>query len=104
MGGVRSITQKSLHGMSRQRTVSVQEAVHMVDSQELVLCSDYVTHVSLQQAVSLKSKDDNESKDLVSRYRNCPKKYHNMSLETYLYEVFCRETLHDKGQRRSHKT
>ena len=73
MGGVRSVTQKALHGMSGQHTVSVQEAVHMVDGQELVIFSDYVTHVSLQQAATMKSKDDEESKDIVSRYRNRPK-------------------------------
>ena len=35
MGGTRYITQKALHGMSAQRTVSIQEAVHMVDNQRL---------------------------------------------------------------------
>ncbi len=37
MGGVRSITQKALHGMSAQRTVIIQEAVHMIDNQDLVI-------------------------------------------------------------------
>ena len=97
MGGVRSITQRALHGMSGQRIVSVQEAVHMVDSQELVICSDYITAVSVQQAATMKSKNDEESKDIVSRYRNRPSKYHKLSLEEYFYKVFCREVLHDKG-------
>ena len=69
----------------------------MVDGQELVLCSDYVTHVSIQQAATMRSKNDEESKDIVSRYRNRPKKYHNMSMDTYFYKVFCRETLRDRG-------
>ena len=67
MGGVRSITQKALHGMSGQRTVSVQEAVHMANGQELVISSDYITHVSFQQAVTMKSKDDEPPKHIVSR-------------------------------------
>jgi hypothetical protein len=33
--------------------VSMQEAVHMVDSQELVICSDMFTYVSLAQGQTL---------------------------------------------------
>ena len=83
--------------MSGQRTVSVQEAVHMIDGQELVLCSDHITHVSLQQGATMKKKDDKDSIDIVSRYRNRPDKYYAMTLDTYFYSVFCREVLHDVG-------
>lgn len=81
--------------MSGQRTVSIQEAVHMIDGQELVLTSDHITHVSLHQGATLKKENDVESRDIVSRYRNRPKKYHHLSLETYFYKVFCREILND---------
>ena len=45
MGGTRYITQKALHGMSVQRTVSIQEAVHMVDNQDLLIWA----HASWQE-------------------------------------------------------
>lgn len=69
----------------------------MIDGQDLVLCSDYITNVSLQQGATMKKNDDDESKDIVTRYRNRPTKYHDMTLETYFYKVFCREVLNDKG-------
>ena len=54
MGGVQSITKQALHGLSGQSTVSVQEAIHMIDTQELVLFSDCITHISLQQGTVTK--------------------------------------------------
>lgn len=84
--------------MSGQRTVSIQEAVHMIDGQDLVLSSDTVTHVSLHQGATLKKENDKESKDIISKYRNRPSKYHHLSLEEYFYKVFCRETLNDKDK------
>ena len=41
--------------MSAQRTVSIQEAVHMVDSQDLVICSEKFTYLSLRQGAVLTS-------------------------------------------------
>ena len=71
MGGVRIVIQKVLNGMTGQRTVSVQEAVYIVDDQKLVIRSKYITNVSLQQGASLKNNDDNNSStDIISRYRN----------------------------------
>merc|ERR1711949_4939 len=58
MRGVRYITQKALHGMSAQRTVSIQEAVFMVDNQDLVICSEKFTYLSLRQGAMLTSKQD----------------------------------------------
>jgi len=97
MGGVRSITQKVLHGMSAQRTVSIQEAVHMIDNQDLVICSEKFTCLSLRQGVMLQSeKDTKDRKDIVTKYRNRIKKYSHMSLDEYFYQVFCREVLKEK--------
>ena len=62
MGGVRYITQKALHGMSAQRTVSIQEAVHMVDNQDLVICSEKFTYLSIRQGAMLTSNKDNKKK------------------------------------------
>jgi hypothetical protein len=47
--GLITITKKALHMLSGQRQVSMQEAVHMVDNLELVICSDMFTYVSLAQ-------------------------------------------------------
>ena len=62
MGGTRYITQKALHGMSAQRTVSIQEAVHMVDNQDLVICSEKFTYLSLRQGAVLTSEKDGKEK------------------------------------------
>ena len=45
MGGTRLLTQKTLHTLSSQRTVSYQEASHMIDQQDLVVSSDSRTSV-----------------------------------------------------------
>ena len=58
MGGTRYITQKALHGMSAQRTVTIQEAVHMVDNQDLVICSETFTYLSLCHGAILTSEKD----------------------------------------------
>ena len=69
MGGTRHINQKVLHGMSAQRTVSIQEAVHMVDNQDLVICSEKFTYLSLRQGAVLTSiKDGQKRKDIVTMY------------------------------------
>ena len=62
MGGVRYITQIALHGMSAQRTVSIQEAVHIVDNQDLVICSEKFTYLSLRQGAMLSSDKDKKRK------------------------------------------
>jgi hypothetical protein len=92
LGGVRLVTQKALHKMIGQRVVPYQEAAHMVDNQDLYICSETITHVSLQQGAELPDQDKRESKDIITKYRNRPRKYHYMSLEKYFYKVFCHET------------
>ena len=59
--GLRTITKKALHMLSGQRQVSMQEAVHMVDNQELVICSDMFTYVSLTQGQTLRYENDKSS-------------------------------------------
>ena len=70
MGGVRYITQKALHIMSAQRTVSIREAVHMVDNQDLVICSEKFTYLSLRQGAMLSSEKGKRKKDIVTMYQN----------------------------------
>ena len=100
MGGVPYITQKALHGMSAQRTVSIQEAVHMVDNQDLVICSEKFTYLSLRQGAMLTSdKDSTKKKDIVTMYRNRSKELSDLSMDDYFYEQFCQEVLKDEGDR-----
>ena len=98
MGGTRYITQKALHGMSAQRTVSIQEAVHMVDNQDLVICSEKFTYLSLRQGAVLTSeKDGKKRKDIVTMYRNRSKDLANLSMNKYFYKHFCKEVLKEDG-------
>jgi hypothetical protein len=84
--GLRTITKKALHMLSGQRQVSMQEAVHMVDNQELVICSDIFTYVSLAQGQTLQYENDkSSSKDLITIYRNQDKKHCHYFLELYFY-------------------
>jgi hypothetical protein len=71
----------------------MQEAAHMVDNQELVICSDMFTYASLAQGQTLRYKNDkSSSKDLITIYRNQDKKHCHYSLEQYLYSVFIQST------------
>jgi hypothetical protein len=49
MTGVKTITKEALHHLAGHRLVSMQEAVHMIDEQELVICTDRMTYVSITQ-------------------------------------------------------
>ena len=94
MTGVNTITKKALHHLTGHRVVSMQEGVHMVDDQELVICSDSMTYVSITQDQVLQ--DDTESdkkRDIITVYRNQTKKYRDLSLEQFFYRVFINTTL-----------
>lgn len=91
IGGVRLITQRALHALTGQRVVSYQEAAHMVDGQELIISSDQITYVSLQQGAALRSEKDKESTDILKLYRDRNPEYNHLSLEEYFYKVYCRE-------------
>jgi hypothetical protein len=98
--GLRTITKKALHMLSGQQQVSMQEAVHMVDNQELVICSDIITHVSLAQGQALQSETDkSQKKDLITVYRNRNKKHYNLLLEQYFYCVFIDSTSNKQGEK-----
>ncbi len=76
--------------MSAQRTVSIQEAVHMIDNQDLVICSENFTYLSLRQGAMLTSKKDKDKKkDIVSMYRNRSESLHGLSMDEYFYQHFC---------------
>ena len=84
--------------MSAQRTVSIQEAVHMVDDQDLVICSEKFTYLSLRQGAVLTSeKDGQKRKDVVTMYQNRSKNLADISLDEHFYSHFCREVLKEKG-------
>jgi len=65
----------------------------MVDDQPLVICSDSMTYVTINQGQVLR--DDLETdkrKDIITVYRNRQQQFHNLSLEQYFYRVFSRNT------------
>ena len=67
-GGVRHIKKKELHGMSIKRTFSIQEAVHIVDNQDLVICSKKFTYLSLHHSAMLTSKNRARTRKMFSQY------------------------------------
>jgi hypothetical protein len=98
--GLRTITKKALHMLTGHRLVSMQEAVHMVDNQELVICSDSITYVSLSQGQALWDKTDKQQKrDLITIYRNRQRHHNHYSLEQYFYQVFVESTFKKKNNK-----
>ena len=87
MGGIRSLTQKALHSLSGQRVVSLQEAVFMVDDQPLILTSDRMTYLSLHKAQELRREADGPAQDVISKYRNRPKKHHKYPRAIFLQRI-----------------
>jgi hypothetical protein len=93
MTGVKIITKKALHHLAGHRLVSMQEAVHMVDEEELVICSDRMTYVSITQGQALRDEQETDKKqDIITVYQNCSKKYKDLSLEQLFYRVFVNTT------------
>ena len=71
-----------------------QEAVHMIDNQDLVICSEKITYLSVRQGAVLTSeKDGQKRKDIVTIYQNRSKDLTNLSLDEYFYNPFCGEVL-----------
>ena len=70
MTGVKTISKKALHHLAGHQIVSMQEAVHIVDEQELVICSGSMTYVSITQGQVLLDQQETEKK---TRY------YHGIS-------------------------
>ena len=96
LGGARQVTQKALNGLSSHRQVSVQEAVHLVDHQDFVICSDSFITLSLWQGALMIGKDDEKALDIVSMWRNRSPGLHCMLMDEYFYKHFCSNVLHDK--------
>jgi hypothetical protein len=66
MNGVKTIIKQALHHLAGQHLVSIQEAVHMVDNQELVICSNKMTYLSLAQGQALRDeRNQHTKKDLI---------------------------------------
>jgi hypothetical protein len=81
MTGAKTITMKALHHLSGHQLVSMQEAVHMVDEQELLICSDSMTYVSITQGQVLRDEQDTDKKnEILSRYIENVKKNTKISL------------------------
>jgi hypothetical protein len=88
----------ALHMLSGQRQVPIQEAIHMLDNQELVICSDMITYVSLAQGQDERSENNkSKQKDLISVYRNQKEEHYPLSLEQYFYRVFVDSTFKKQG-------
>ncbi len=70
LSGVKTITKQALHHLAGQRLVSIQEAVHMVNKQELVISSDKMIYLSLAQGQALRDEcDTHAKKDLITMYQ-----------------------------------
>ncbi len=83
MTEVKTITKKDLHHLAGHWLVSMQEAVHMVDEQELVICSDSMTHVSITQGQVLRNEQEtNQKQDFITVYQNRPK-----NIKIYLWNI-----------------
>ena len=57
-----TITKKSLNKLCSSHLVGVQEAVHEIAGLDLVICSDYLTDVSLGRALFLRDNKQNTQK------------------------------------------
>jgi hypothetical protein len=69
MSGVKTITKQALHHLAGQRLVSIQEAVHMVNNQELVISSDKMAYLSHAWGQALRDEcDTHAKKDLITIY------------------------------------
>ncbi len=96
MSGVKTITEQALHHLAGQRLMSIQEAVHMVDNQELVISSNKMTYLSLAQGQALYDECDMHAKrDLITMYRNRHQKYNQLSLEQF-FQVFIQSAFNKK--------
>ena len=72
----------------------------MVDNQDLVICSEKFTYLSLRQGAVLTSeKDGQKRRDIVTMYRNRNRKKNleDLSLDEYFYSHFCQEVLRETG-------
>ena len=85
-----TISKRSLNKLSSSRQVSIQEALHDIAGLDLVICSDYMTGLSLGQALYLRRKTDKVAmkRNLIDSYSNRNQSLENLSLEKYFYKHF----------------
>ena len=62
MNHISTITKKSLNKQCSSSLVGVQEAVYEIAGLDLVICSDYLTDVSLGRALFLHDNKKNHTK------------------------------------------
>jgi hypothetical protein len=99
MTGVKTMTKKALHHLAGHQLVSMQEAVHMVDEQQLVICSDRMTYVSITQGQVLQDELEADKKqDIITVYQNRSKKYKDLSLWNNSFTASL-STPHSRNQR-----
>jgi hypothetical protein len=71
MTGVKTINKKALYHLVGHQLVSMQETFHMVDKQELVICSESMTYVSITQGQVLWDELEIDKKqDIITVYWN----------------------------------
>ncbi len=71
----------------------------VASNQELVICSDRITYVSLAQGQALRSETDmSKQKYLITVYRNQKEEHSPLSLEQYFYHVFVDSTFKKQGE------
>ncbi len=103
MSGVKTITKQALHHLAGQCLVCIQEAVHMVNNQELVISSNEMTYLSLAQGQALCDECNMHAKrDLITIYRNRHQKYNQLSLEQLFYQVFIQSAFNKKTNNNLH--
>jgi hypothetical protein len=69
MTGVKTITKKAVHHLAGHQLVSMQDTIHMVDEQKLVICSDIMTYVSITQGQDLRDEQEADKKrDIITVY------------------------------------
>ena len=85
-----TITKKSLNKLCSSHLVGVQEAVHEIAGLDLVICSYYLTDVSLGWALlyATTQKKSHKNKDLVSSYRNRDPSFDYLSFEQIFFKIF----------------
>ncbi len=99
MSGVKTITKQALHHLAGQRLVSIQEAVHMVDNQELVISSNKMTYLSLAQGQALRDECDTYAKkDLITMHQNRQPKFNQLFLEQFFCQVFIQSTFNKNAK------
>jgi hypothetical protein len=85
MSGVKTITKQALHHLAGQCLMSIQEAVHMVDNQELVISSNKMTYLSLAQGQALCDEcDTHAKKDLITIHQNRQQKYNHLLSNSFI--------------------